>query len=225
MAVNIGAELSALPLEFLIAAPLTAAIKGQALAAASTGDFIQNVLLESDPAAANGSGSAAARMVSFNYTSTVPDPNNPSESKEQNLTLSVPLMAMVHTPNLRIHDMAIGFEFKIRDVVTMASSSKLGFTSSAEAQLESKSSAKAGVGGGFGIGSFLNFNAGVGASTEYSSKYKFTATGSATYQRSERHQTDRSATYKFNLNVKEETPEGFRRVLEILNNAIVTKTA
>lgn len=220
MPANIGAELQALPLEYLIAAPLTAAIKGQALAAMTTADFINNVLLETDPLAASGSGTASARMVSFSYDSTVTDPNDPNNTNVKTILLSVPLMSIVHTPNLRIQDMTIGFEFKIRDVQTIGTLQKFSLGTSTSYEAESKTKIKAGIGGGLGLGGLLSANAGIGGSSAYSQKFKFSATGSATYQRSERHQTDRSATYKFNLNVKEETPEGFLRVLEILNNAI-----
>lgn len=216
--VNIGAELQALPLEYLVSAPLVAAIKGQGLAAQTTADFINSVLLKGD-----GTDVPQAVMVAFSYDMTVPDPTDPTTSLTKNTTLSVPLMALVNVPHLQIEDMNISFEFKIRDLQTTANSFGLANKTTIEAEGTGAQSAHAGFGGGAGFASFLSGKAGIGVSESYQEKIKCTTTGSVTYQSSERRQTDRSATYKFNINVKEKTPEGFLRVLDILNNAITQK--
>lgn len=218
MPANIGAELQALPLEYLIAAPLTAAIKGQALAAQTTADFISSVLLSSD----TPDGSAQARMVSFSFDTMTPDPTDPNNSISRNTTLSVPLMAIVHTPHIRIHDMTIAFEFKIRDIQTVNTMRSLSAKATTSLETEYRNQTSKSIGSGWGLSALLSAKG--NSTSQYAANFKFTATGSATYQRTERNTTDRSATYKFNLNVKEEAPEGFRRVLEILNNSI-TQTA
>ena len=54
MPANIGAELQALPLEYMLGTPLTAAIKAQALAAQTTIDFIEKIGLQEDPNSVTG---------------------------------------------------------------------------------------------------------------------------------------------------------------------------
>lgn len=206
--VSIGAELQALPLAFLLSAPLTAAIEAQALAAHTTADFLTKVTLAEDI-----NGDLEAVMVQFSYTSTVPDPQNPGQTVPKDFTLSVPLMAITQLPYLRINDLSVDFEFKIRDVQSVATRMKLA--NETTAAVSNKTNVDSSIRAGFGR--FLSFGGTVKSETEM----RFTATASAAYQRAERHETDRSATYKMHMNaVQDPIPEGMRRVLEIMANAV-----
>lgn len=209
--IAIGSELQQLPLGFLLSGPMTAAIEAQALAAQTTADFLQNVTLQEDPA---NPGNLQAVMIEFSFVQTVPDPTDPTITTDKVMTLRVPLMAITQIPFLRINDLSISFEFKIRDVQSVANSLKLstGVTASTSSSFKGSYSA------GGGIAKFLGLP---GGSAEYQSELKTKVTASATYQRSERQETDRSATYKMSLNaVQDPIPEGMRRVLEIMANAI-----
>jgi hypothetical protein len=208
--VNIGAELQALPLGFLLGAPMKAAIEAQALAAQTTADFITNVTMTTDP----GTGDQSAVMVEFTYQQTIPDPADPTTFTTQDLTLSVPLLAVVQVPYLRILNLTISFEFKIRDVQSVSNQTKI--TTGSGVENTTSATGKQYMGGGllsfFGLGS---------GSLEYQNNFKLTFNASTTYQATERQQTDRSATFKFNMNaVQDPIPEGMRRVLEILADTI-----
>jgi len=208
--VNIGAELQALPLGFLLGAPMKAAIEAQALAAQTTADFITNVTLTTDP----GTGDQSAVMVEFTYQQTIPDPSDPTTVTTRDLTLSVPLLAIVQVPYLRINDLTVSFEFKIRDVQSVSNQTKV--TTGSGAETTTSATGKQYMGGG--ILSFFGLGSG---SLEYQNNFKLTFNASTTYQATERQQTDRSATFKFNMNaVQDPIPEGMRRVLEILADTL-----
>jgi Protein of unknown function (DUF2589) len=210
---NIGAELQALPLGFLLGAPLKAAIEGQALAAQTTADFITNTTLTGG----NG-GDPHAVMIEFTYKQAIPDPTDPSTVIDKDLTLRVPLLAITQVPYLRINDLTVSFEFKIRDVQSI--SSQLKTTAATGTQVSSSLKTKTSAGGGI-----LNFLGFPGGSAEFQNNFKLTFNASVTYQRSERQDTDRSATFKMNMNaVQDPIPEGMRRVLEILADTIRATT-
>jgi hypothetical protein len=158
---NIPAELRALPLEHIIGSPLTAAIKAQALAARTTVDFIKEVGLK--PRALEGGESEAeldevtgesgqpgleARYVEFKFDrvleeevvtspeSTAPAGTPPTKTTKYSVVpskLTVPLLAMVPIPYIRINDMTIDFEFQIKDVETHESKSEANVSTNAKA--------------------------------------------------------------------------------------------
>lgn len=205
MPANIGAELQQLPLGFLLGAPMKSVIEAQALAAKTTVDFINNVGLEEDAA-----GELKVRSADFSFTQPIPDPNNPGATIEQESKLTVPLLSIVPVPFIRVSDLNVTFEFKIRDVQSASSKKEItgstGITTTAET--------KAKMGGG--LFSFFG-----GPSGEMRTKTEVQINASATYQSQERRSTDRSATFKMVLNaVQDEMPEGLSRVLSILNDAI-----
>ncbi|MFT4941994.1 MAG: hypothetical protein ACI88A_005068, partial [Paraglaciecola sp.] len=106
--VNIGAELQALPLNYMLAAPLTAAIEAQAISAHSTVEFIAAVGMDD---------SGNLQTMDFNYKSSVTDPDT-GDATEKDVTLTVPLLSMLEAPHIAIEDLTIAFEFKIRDVIS-----------------------------------------------------------------------------------------------------------
>ena len=108
MPANIGAELQQLPLEYMLAGPLTAVIKAQALAAKTTIDFIQSVGLQYDSVA----DEYKATAVEFTYSQPVPDPTNPGAVTLVDSKLTVPLLAIVPIPYIRASDLNVSFEFR-----------------------------------------------------------------------------------------------------------------
>ncbi|NOY59555.1 MAG: DUF2589 domain-containing protein [Calditrichaeota bacterium] len=162
---NIPAELRALPLEHIIGSPLVAAIKAQALAANTTVDFIKEVGLkprtlesgENEDELDEVTGESnkpgfEARYVDFKFDRVIeeeevtpppagaPAGTPPTKTTKYSVVpskLTVPLLAIVPIPYIRINDMTIDFEFQIKDVETR------------ESTTEKKVSVKAKAGGWF----------------------------------------------------------------------------
>jgi len=210
MPANIGAELQALPLEYMLGTPMTAVIKAQALAAQTTINFIEKIGLEEDSI----TGDLALRTAVFSFIQPVPDPANPEAVIEQAAKLTVPLLSLAPIPFIRVSDLNVSFEFKIRDVTS--NQSKFEITGKTGFENTTTVEGKTGFGGGV-----IGFLGGASASGSVESKTNVTASVSATYQSSNRQTTDRSATFKMTMNaVQDALPEGLARVLTILNDTI-----
>jgi hypothetical protein len=215
MPANIGAELQALPLEYMLGTPLTAVIKAQALAAQTTVAFIEKVGLEENPS----TGELSVRTAEFSFNQPIPDPANPGATMVQATVLTVPILTMAPIPFIRVSDLNVSFEFKIRDV--SSSQSKAEFTTKTGFENTTSVEGKIGVGGGV-----MGFLGGPKGSTSLESKTNVTASVSATYQSSNRQMTDRSATFKMTMNaVQDALPEGLSRLLTILNDSINSQQA
>ncbi|MGZ9140663.1 MAG: DUF2589 domain-containing protein [Nitrospira sp.] len=215
MPANIGAELQALPLEYMLGTPLTAVIKAQALAAQTTVAFIEKVGLEENPS----TGELSVRTAEFSFNQPVPDPANPGAMIVQPTTLTVPILTMAPIPFIRVSDLNVTFEFKIRDV--SSSQSKAEITAKTGFENTTSVEGKIGIGGGV-----MGFLGGPKGSSSLESKTNVTASVSATYQSSNRQTTDRSATFKMTMNaVQDALPEGLSRLLTILNDSINSQRA
>jgi len=209
MPANIGAELQALPLGYMLGAPMTAAIEAQALAAKTTVDFIKNVGLEEDPTDPTGE-TMRVTTANFTFMQPVQDPSNPGSFIGKETTLSVPILTIVPIPYIRIQDLNVSFEFKIRDVQT--SQNKKDVTTKSGITVDNTVKAKFG-------GGLVSFFGGPSVEAELKTHLDFSV--SATYQSSERQTTDRSATFRMTMNaVQDAIPEGLARTLAILNDAI-----
>ncbi|MBI2927909.1 MAG: DUF2589 domain-containing protein [Verrucomicrobia bacterium] len=194
---------------------MTAVIKAQALAAQTTVDFIEKIGLQEDP----NTGELSLRTAEFSFIQPLPDPANPGAVIEQEATLRVPLLSMAPIPFIRVSDLNVSFEFKIRDV----SSNQSKFEITGKTGFESTTTAKGKTGFGGGVIGFLG---GASASGSVEQKTNVTASVSATYQSSNRQMTDRSATFKMTMNaVQDALPEGLARLLTILNDTINSKKA
>jgi hypothetical protein len=95
LTVQPGAEFQALPLEFIIAAPLTGVIKAQAIAASTTKDFVEALKDE---------------VVDFSY--------QVEGDAKREATLKAPLLAVVPVPHLRIDSYTSTFRYEISQVVS-----------------------------------------------------------------------------------------------------------
>jgi len=95
-----------IPFERMIGGPLQAAVEAQALAAQSTIEFIEKVGFDRgvDPA------STELRNVTFTYAKQ-------DEGTEENFSLTVPLLAIVPIPFIRIDEINIEFNAKLNDSV------------------------------------------------------------------------------------------------------------
>lgn len=121
MADSVPAILKSLPLGAIIGGPLEAAIRAQAMAANSTVDFIKQVGLKKDK-----DGDLIAQIVDFKFDRTLEESQPAAVAGQPAITnyrivpskLSVPLLAIVPIPFIRIDDMTIDFEYKIHDVET-----------------------------------------------------------------------------------------------------------
>ncbi len=223
---NIPAILRDLPLEHIIASPLQAAIKAQALAARTTVEFIKEVGLKSVPGtdldqtalpsggtadprkgddAPDGDSSRAyeARYVEFKFDRLIeeqvvvpPAASAPAGATPVTITkhtvvpsrLTVPLLAIVPIPFIRINDMNISFEYSIKDIQT------------AESRTEKNVSA------------------------EVKAKYWFvsaTVKGSYSNQNINKRETDQRATLKITVNaLQDRMPEGLGKVLDLLQESM-----
>jgi hypothetical protein len=99
--ISLAAEFQALPLESIIAAPLKGAIQAQALAAATTKQFIES-LLDKD-------GNPIA--VTFKMASNIVDNNGATVARTA--TIDAPLLSMVPIPHLRIDSITTHFKYEI----------------------------------------------------------------------------------------------------------------
>lgn len=108
---TIGAEFQALPLDFLVSAPLIAAVKAQALAAAATKDFLLG-MTEGD--------THKPITLPFSIEQTL-------EGKKTNsLEINAPLLSLVPVPHLRIDSITTKFNFEISQTLTDQSESEKG---------------------------------------------------------------------------------------------------
>jgi len=97
MQAYVGAEFQALPLDFIMAAPLTAAVKAQAAAAEAARGFIEAMLDD------NG----APKTVQFQMAVK----QNDGASKD--VQINAPLLSLVPVPHLRIDSLTVHFKYEI----------------------------------------------------------------------------------------------------------------
>lgn len=164
-----AAEFQALPLEFIIAAPLAGAVKAQAVVAAGIKTFLEDFGKESVTFSAKSSAGTAAKAVST----------------------TVPLLALVPVPHLRIDSLTVDFKYEISQVVA------------------DKASMEKGVEGSVGTtGVLANF---VAASFK----------GSVSSRSASESTVNRSGSLNITLHASEAPmPEGLSRLLSLLAHAV-----
>ncbi|HLF85857.1 MAG TPA: DUF2589 domain-containing protein [Nitrospiria bacterium] len=110
-------EFQALPLEYIIASPLTAAVKAQAVAAEATRGFIEGML--------TGDGTARKPItVDFNVKYNYVDDTGKSGSKD--LSVNAPLLSIVPVPHLRIDSLSVNFKYEITQIAKSSQVSDRG---------------------------------------------------------------------------------------------------
>lgn len=203
--------LTQLPFGHIVGSPMKAAIEAQALAARSTLEFIQTVgftnqndgvwnpaisqtAVGNTPAgtAEGDSNAGDIRTVTFTYTSQ--DVNgNP-----QTANLTVPILAVVPIPYLRIESMTIDFMVKMTEEFKRTTESNTNIESTTSGQVGWKA---------YWSPVSANFNA------------SLSAKHSSSAQTSSRYSTE--ATMNIHVQVVQDSiPAGMAKVLQILENSV-----
>jgi hypothetical protein len=97
-----------LPLEYLIAAPLEALVRAQALSARTTAEFVSDVGFETDE-----KGVSHARMVDFEYMTPRTNPDNPSESVDTPVRVRVPVLTLLQVPNVAVEEASVELSLRV----------------------------------------------------------------------------------------------------------------
>jgi hypothetical protein len=209
---TIAGEFKGLPMEALIGGPLTAACDAQVKLANATADFIK-VIGFNPPAGANPGADEVGtiRTASFTFTRPVPprdavaavpatatSPALPAISAipagtTEAVNLTVPMLALVQIPALSIKTVDIVFDMEVKSSSSTKSSTDEALSVKADA------SAKWGV-----------------------VKASISIQGSVAAHKENTRSTDNSAKYHVEVTATDTgMPEGLRRVLDIMNSAIV----
>jgi len=174
--------LQSIPFRDLIGGPLKAAVEAQTMAAESTVQFIERVGFLPP----SGSSAPGLRTVTFAYE------KKDGEGMPQSFSLTVPLLAIVPVPFIRLDEVNIDFSAKLNDVVRNDSSTSSSFGVSL------------GVNAGWGWGS---------ASLRASYSRTSQSSSSATYQ------SEYNMSVKVRAGAAP-MPEGMAKILDILEQVI-----
>ena len=111
---NFAAELGSIDFANLIGGPMQAAVQAQAAASMSTVRFINEVGFERNPAGEI----TGIKMVDFSYTRQVPDPDDNTQTIDENVNINVPFISILNVPSLRIETLDIDFNVKLNSTYT-----------------------------------------------------------------------------------------------------------
>lgn len=108
--VQIVAEFEKLPIEFLVATPLVAAVNAQSKAALATKEFIQSFVKEGKPITVD---------FSVNVQETLPPASagGALQTVTKKVQINAPLLSIVPMPHLRIDSLTTHFKYEISHVV------------------------------------------------------------------------------------------------------------
>ena len=200
---NIGQELSSISFGSIIGGVLNALIEAQSQAAYTTIDFINSVGFST----ADNSNQKKPTYVVFQYTKEISPylPATDTEPARQAVTrdmlLQVPLLTMLPVPFIRIADATIDFNVKINSVTTTSNQE----TNSYGAKLDVDTSF-----------SFWRFKT--------SAKLNATLSNQKTSSSEEEIKRDYSLSIHIRA-VHDQVPAGTERLLDILQDAIVSVDA
>jgi len=197
MAEKIGDQFRGLPMGELIGGPLMSACDAQVRLANATADFIKMVGFL-PPAEGDKSGNQAVRTATFKFTrpaaGAAAEPGKPLPTED--VTLDVPLLAIVKVPALGIKTVDISFDMEVKNSETSKESTDTKGEFSVDAQA--------------GWGPF---------------SVKVHIAGSVSAHKENTRSSDQSAKYHVALHAADDgMPEGLARVLDIMNSAIAPKT-
>ncbi len=116
---NFTSELNNIDFQKMIGGPLNACVNAQVASSLATVNFIQTVGFADD-----GSGAKKLVMVDFSHSRTDFDEDGAAQQKEVKIT--VPLLAMLPIPSLRIEHVIIDFNVKLNSVETSKVESSIG---------------------------------------------------------------------------------------------------
>ena len=115
---KMGEQFSGLNMESLIGGPLKAAYDAQAMLAASTVKFIENVGFE----APGTDGTGRVRTETFSFKRGVASENGEGVGTEE-VSLKVPLLSIVKIPALGIDEVDIKFDMEVKSSESLEKSS------------------------------------------------------------------------------------------------------
>ena len=195
MAERMADNFKGLPMGDLIGGPLMAACDAQVRMANATADFIKVVGFL--PPTEKGQAYGAVRTATFKFTRpTGAAPKEDGSAPTEDVTLDVPLLAIVKVPALAIKTVDVTFDMEVKSSETSKEST------SAEASLSAEAS------GGWGPFSL-----------------KVNVAGSVASHKENTRSSDQSAKYHVAVHAADDgMPEGLARVLDIMNSAIAPKT-
>ncbi len=171
----VGPELQSLPLPMIISAAMNGIVSAQAISAKTTADFLKSTSgqVEFSAELANGDGGAPKKV-----------------------SISVPELAVVPVPSLRVDSATIHFNFEIKEFVSETKSN------------DANGSLTAGTTG------FLK------------SIVSANISGSISHKNSSESTMNRSGMLDITIHLSEPPlPEGLSKVLSLLSNAVIVKDA
>lgn len=191
--VNIASQFRGLPMADLIGAPLTAACDAQVRLANATADFIKYIGFEA-PANPNDPPTVT-RTATFQFKRLKQDPADPNKSVDEDVTLNVPLLALVKVPSLAITKVDITFDMEVKSSFVAKEGSSSSGSFSADIKV------------GWGPVSA-----------------KVHMEGSVSSHKENTRSSDNSAKYHVQVLAEDAgMPEGLSRVIDILQTAIQEK--
>jgi hypothetical protein len=97
-----------LPIEYLLAAPLEALVRAQAMAARTTADFVGEVGFDVDK-----DGVSRARMLDFEYVHPQSDPDQPGNRVDTPVRVRVPVLSLLAIPNVMVDEATIELQVRV----------------------------------------------------------------------------------------------------------------
>jgi len=169
----VGPELQALPLQLIISSAMNGIVSAQAISAKTTSDFLQNTKGD------------------VTFSATMDDGGVP-----KNMSITVPELAVVPVPSLRVDSATIHFNFEIKQFSTVSKSTD------------------------------FNANLNVGTKGWLSNLVSASLSGSVAHKNTSENTINRSGMLDITIHLSEPPlPEGLNKVLSLLSNAIVVKEA
>jgi hypothetical protein len=123
---DFAAELGSIDFEKLIGGPMNAAVTAQTNASLATVNFIKEVGFDRDSTGAV----TGLKMANFSYKKSVPDPDDPDSTIQEDVEINVPFISILSIPSLRIETLDIDFNVKLNSTYSRDVSSSLGVDAS-----------------------------------------------------------------------------------------------
>lgn len=203
--VNMSDQFKGLPMDSLIGGPLTAACDAQIKLANATADFIKFVGFMPPPQGTkdpNAVGKPRTALFKFKRPVTpmpvsteIGKPLPAPDIREEEVELEVPMLAIVHVPNLSITTVDVIFDMEV----------KSSFASTEKTEAEAAMSADVTVGWGI-------------------FKAKVHIQGKVSSHKENTRSSDNSAKYHVAVHAEDRgMPEGLARVMDILQTSIAPR--
>lgn len=187
--------LRGLPIADLVSAPLVAACDAQIKLAKSIKDFITEVGFKRTRTSREGPGQTS--MLDFQMTR--PYTQADGRIGEEEITLRVPVLAIVPIPNLQVSDVSVDFEMTVQTQLSVRSD--FGYTHSFDLDQRTGNEDQ-----------------------EEGTSSKVVIHGEVSAHHQQIRSTDISAKYSIHVAAKQQpAPEGLLKLLDVLNSACVPK--